>query len=602
MSFLAPLWLLLAAAAAVPLVLHLMRRRVSLQVEFPAARYLRRAEKEFSARMRLRNLLLMLLRILALLLIAVAAARPVTRIVAGGHPPTALAIVVDNSMSTGAVAGGESVLHGLVAQADAVLAESGADDRLWLVTADGSVRAGSASDLRAELAELRPIDGAGSMPDALTRAAAMLPGAGLPARQVLVFTDGQASAWQSPVRLPDAVLTVYAAPVEPPANRAVVAATAQPSRWTPRGAVAARLATTDSASWRITLDDRTLARGSAQAGEELLVRFTPSERGWLAGRVELQPDELRADDARHYAVWVGEPVGVAVRADAGPFAASAVDALIQSERVRVGVDVAVGSADQVGRLPALLLAPSEPGRLAAANRALVRLGVPWRFEQARGGRAPVRGERGEGATATTRYDLRPEPGAQADTILHAGSDAWAVAGDGYVLLGSPLDLQATDFPVRAAFVPWMGDVLTQRLGVAGGALIEASPAEPVQLPGAVTGLESPDGSTIAVSGQITAPAGAGVYFLLRGTDRIGALVVNPEEQESVLHVLSPEELRERFSARDLVVTGDAATARARAWSAGGGRSATGWLLALALGLLVAESVVSRSTGRASGRG
>src|SRR5690606_20344638 len=257
--------------------------------------------------------------------------------------------------------------------------------------------------------------------------------------------------------------TVFAAPGDVPANRAVVAASAQPSRWTPRGSVAARLATTDSASWRMTLEDRTLARGSAQAGEELLVRFSPAERGWFAGRVELQPDELRADDARHFAVWIGEPVGVTVRPEAGPFAASAVDALIQSERVRVGADVTVGSADQVARLPALLLAPSEPGRLAAANRTLARLGVPWRFEQARTGRSPIRGERGEGATVTARYDLRPEPGAQADTLLLAGSEAWAVAGDRYALVGSPLELRSTDFPVRAAFVPWMGDVLTQRL-------------------------------------------------------------------------------------------------------------------------------------------
>ena len=77
MSFLEPLYLLLAGAAAVPLLLHLLRRRISLRVEFPAARYILRAERENSRKLKLRNFLLMFLRILAVLLIALAAARPV---------------------------------------------------------------------------------------------------------------------------------------------------------------------------------------------------------------------------------------------------------------------------------------------------------------------------------------------------------------------------------------------------------------------------------------------------------------------------------------------------------------------------------------------
>ena len=46
MSFLAPLWLMLGAAVGIPLLLHLMRRNVATRVEFPAARYLQRAEAD----------------------------------------------------------------------------------------------------------------------------------------------------------------------------------------------------------------------------------------------------------------------------------------------------------------------------------------------------------------------------------------------------------------------------------------------------------------------------------------------------------------------------------------------------------------------------
>src|SRR5690348_7077681 len=73
-SFLAPLWLALAGAAAVPLLIHLLRRRIGTRVEFPAARYLARAEQEHSRSLKLRNLLLMLLRVAIVLLVALAAA------------------------------------------------------------------------------------------------------------------------------------------------------------------------------------------------------------------------------------------------------------------------------------------------------------------------------------------------------------------------------------------------------------------------------------------------------------------------------------------------------------------------------------------------
>src|SRR5690606_35779784 len=135
------------------------------------------------------------------------------------------------------------------------------------------------------------------------------------------------------------------------------------------------------------------------------------------------------------------------------------------------------------------LAPSEPGRVGAANRALARLGVPWRFGPSRTGREALRGERAEGSAVVARYELRPEAGATADTLLHAGGDAWAVSGDGYVLVGSPMDLGATDFPLRAGFVPWMGDVLAQRLGAARGTLLATSPSRDVVLPPEVDAVE-----------------------------------------------------------------------------------------------------------------
>ena len=114
MGFLSPLFLALGLGAAVPLLIHLLRRRTGLRVQFPAVRYLARAEQEHSRRLKLRNLLLMLIRVLAIACIALAAAEPISRalgpVVGAGHAPAAIAIVLDNSLSTSVIVDGQPVL------------------------------------------------------------------------------------------------------------------------------------------------------------------------------------------------------------------------------------------------------------------------------------------------------------------------------------------------------------------------------------------------------------------------------------------------------------------------------------------------------------
>src|SRR5690554_4558478 len=135
MGFLSPLLLLLGLAVAVPLVLHLFQRQHGPRVVFPALRYLRRAEMENARRIKLRQLLLLALRLAALVLIALAAARPFVRAVGDGHLPTAAVIILDNSMSTGLVDGERRVFDALQARALEALAQAGPDDRFWLIRA-----------------------------------------------------------------------------------------------------------------------------------------------------------------------------------------------------------------------------------------------------------------------------------------------------------------------------------------------------------------------------------------------------------------------------------------------------------------------------------
>src|SRR2546430_1264259 len=148
--------MLLGFAAAVPLLIHLLRRRVGTRIDFPAVRYLLRAEQENRRTLRLRNLLLMILRVATVLLLSLAAARPIGRMIGVGHAPAAIAIVIDNTMSSGVVVGGRSMLDRFKNAAADIAATTMPTDHVWLVTADGSVASGPATTVREAITALQP--------------------------------------------------------------------------------------------------------------------------------------------------------------------------------------------------------------------------------------------------------------------------------------------------------------------------------------------------------------------------------------------------------------------------------------------------------------
>lgn len=599
MSFLAPWFLLLGGAALVPLLIHLLRRKIGLQVEFPAARYLARAERDHSRTLRMRNLLLMLLRVLAVVLLALAAARPAARVAGAGHAPTALAIVLDNSMSSAVVENGAPLIDELKTMARSVVAQASPDDRLFLVTADAAVRGGSSASVLEELDRVRPYAGAGRLREAVARAAAAVEASGVDSRQVAVLTDGQRSTWTDATRInADIPVLVWAPATAAPPNRAVVLAEARPVRWTPRGAVGARAVGTDSTTYRMVLGTRTLARGTIVSGEEAVVRAAPAERGWTAGIVELEPDELPLDNLRHFALWIGPAPSVRVHPGAGAFVKNAVDVLRASERVVDGSGVTVASAEEVAALPALILPPSDPVRLGAANRSLERLGIPWRFGVARREAQVARGEQIQGVTVSARYELQARGVPNAETLAVVGREPWIVAGPRYVLAASPMNPESSSLPVSAAFIPWIADVLSSRLHADPGGVRVAAPGDRVAHPAGVEAIESATGGRTALEGtSFDAPATAGTYFFVRGGRRVGALVVNAEVSESRLERWNATDLAERVSTAGARVVNDRAEWTRRAFSGTARRSLVLPLLIAALLVLGAEAVLSTTGGR-----
>ena len=90
-SFLSPLFLIGAIAAAVPILLHLFHRKTEVVIDFPAVSLLKRAPTQQHRRRRLRELILLALRVGALILLALSFARPYF---AGAAAPDSIPLTV----------------------------------------------------------------------------------------------------------------------------------------------------------------------------------------------------------------------------------------------------------------------------------------------------------------------------------------------------------------------------------------------------------------------------------------------------------------------------------------------------------------------------
>ena len=600
MTFLSPWWLLLAAGAAVPVIIHLFRRRIGTRVELPTARYLARAEAEHSRELRVRNTLLMLLRAGAVVFVAIAAARPFVALPGGARAPAALALVLDNSMSSGAVSGGLSALEALRAAARAALLRLRDDDRAWLITADAGVVSGSREALLVRLDSISPIAGRGDVRRAVTLAYAAVAGSGLPG-EVAVFTDGQATQWDSSARVDGGRVVVFSPGRAAPDNRAVVEARPEPLRWSGgSGAVTVALLSTDSALYRVTVAGRAIARGVAEPDARVAVPLTVTSRGWFTGTVETERDELPADDVRHFAAYAGDPPAVTVRPSAGPYAATAASTLVDRGRLRAAGAITVAAADDTPRLPALLLPPLDPVRLVAANQALERLAVPWRFGSVVADSVSVVADSAAFGGALPPYvrvryrlqHLSADTGRTVDTLALARGEPWMVAGSGYVLLASPLDPAHTSLPVSAAFLPWIERLLAHRLTTDALGVIEMEVGDTVRLPSWAERVEGVEPASRSFTPEVP-----GVHFLTRAGARIGAVVANASRRESLLRRLSREELRQRITgSRSVLVTSDPELLQRSLLKVRGRTDATAAALVIA-GILLILEMILRSSGR-----
>ena len=223
-SFLSPLFLIAAMAAAVPILLHLFHRKTEVVIDFPAVRLLKRAPVQQHRRRRLRELILLALRVIALVLLAVSFARPYFAGAVAPESAPLTVIAVDQSMSLSAPGQIDRARAAALGAVDAAPASRA----LALVTfADAATVAVEPTTdraaVRAAINQIVPMPRGTRYRTALARASEVI---GARDGRVVMVTDLQQSGCEANDEggLPDGVEIDIAAVAPPTGNLAVTTA------------------------------------------------------------------------------------------------------------------------------------------------------------------------------------------------------------------------------------------------------------------------------------------------------------------------------------------------------------------------------------------
>ena len=328
MSFLNPFALLAVAAVAVPLFLHFFNLRQPRTVEFSSLAFVKELQASAVQRVRIKEWLLLALRMLAIASLGMAFAQPTLTSDLGGlgaSAPTAHAVVVDNSLSMTVDGAGGAYFDQAVQKAQGVLqtVEEGDEALLWPTARSGARRPEPTTNtgvVRQSLAELELQAGASPLAEAVGRAADATRQADAPQAVVYVVSDLQASTLGDSVatNVPDGV-QVQLLPVETQAQSNVgvsdvtvtsrIAEVDQPvqleATLTNHGPdpLDDYVASVYLAGDRVAQSTTTLEPGLATT---VSFTVTPQTRGWLDGAVVTENDDFPVDDRHHFALHVPE--------------------------------------------------------------------------------------------------------------------------------------------------------------------------------------------------------------------------------------------------------------------------------------------------------
>ena len=544
LTFLAPVFLAGAFAAAIPIVLHLLKREPEPRVKFAAVKLLKHAPVEYTERRRLRELLLLALRIVTLVLLALAFARPFFPSGAALASSGTTIVALDTSFSLSAPGRFERARQ----IAKDAIAKTPTSDSVGVVTfadeAEIAAKPGQDRVLAASAID-RAAVGFGATRYRAALSASVQALAGRPGT-IVVVTDLQESGWDAGDRasIPESAKIEVLDVGEPPPNFAVTSVRALPDRVV---AIVRNAAPRPrDARLHLTIDGRPAgdATVSVAANQSAEAVFAGPPRGTAATVSVDDRDGLQADNSRYAVLRGAAPPSVLLvtgSGDAGRDAFYVQQALIAGGPAANGYQVAGISAATLATTEADLLAP-HPAVVLLSTRGLERRGREALASYARTGGglliaagSDVDGDvvadvLGPGSTlrVVSTASAKPAPrvlapadarhpvfqrfagtatfglvtfqnvarisGAECQTLARFTTGETALlecpVGEGRALiLASDLDNRWNDFPLHASFVPFLHEVM-RYLGSARAHaaeyLVGDAPAAARHTPGVVT--------------------------------------------------------------------------------------------------------------------
>lgn len=332
-------------AAAIPVILHLIRVRRAPRIELGTLRFLREVLRKNARRRAIERWLLLALRVGAVGLLALLFARPYVRRGEEGDAGAAVAILIDRSGSM-SVTTGEGPLHGrALLRAVAIVEAWGGDANVSVAVYDSAVlpvlawesgrsdRGRSPAEMRAALDPLlsgRFTAGATDHGAAIAWGRDVLAGTERPLKILYILTDLQRSGLErsAPMRLPDGFKLEVVDLGVPFVENVAVTGVSAPS-WTVRPGEAIELVATVGSFRPFEADEVPLdlrlrcgeverewnetVRLAAGSVAEARFRLEGLKEGLWTGVVRARTeDDLAFDDERHVALLVAPPIPVAL--------------------------------------------------------------------------------------------------------------------------------------------------------------------------------------------------------------------------------------------------------------------------------------------------
>jgi hypothetical protein len=335
MTFLNPLALFGLAAAAIPILIHLLNLRRLKTIDFSTLRFLRELQKTTMRRLRLRQWILLILRTLLVLFLVLAFARPALKgafpDIAGGRATSTMVLILDDSPSM-TLRNTRGVLFDQAKTlSETTIRSAQASDRIYFLRLSeiqkhrSSPTASSPTTLLSAVRTLSSSLQAATYREALDIAEKLLAENRTANREVYILGDAQATqfglekAGKDSVRHPDPDARLFFVELPPLSrdNLAVASIELKNQILAPGKPLTLQVllhnhgeAAIRNSIVSLYLDGARVAQRSldlaAQATSTLTFQATPQRRGMVPGYIQLEDDAFIADNQFFFVVPVPE--------------------------------------------------------------------------------------------------------------------------------------------------------------------------------------------------------------------------------------------------------------------------------------------------------